>query len=403
MVASQRPLARWIADVWAALFGQQADDPRPFECDYQLPLVVEDITREWLSKALNVKVESLALQEVIHGSGSKVLVEVTYAKSAKHGLPSKLCIKGGFNPQILEILPSLFAVYRLEADFYHHIAPQIPSLRLIPSYWCGVDLPSAKGQGIIVLQDVKAAGWTFGDPRQTWPVERVRAALSQLARLHAATWGARQADLPWVPRDFGLRGVIADMMSPENWALRFDDPAVRPPIPEAFWRDRARVVRCLEALWAAGGSEGTRMTCMVHGDTQVGNTFVDAEGQPGFLDWQAIHVNSAAHDVTYFMTGALEIEDRRRHERALYASYLDELSKAGGPKFDVEDVWDVSLRFFRISAMWLPRRWWRPQVPPPPLPSPLPWLHPCRIADLCCLRNIGYFKCRASLGRLRGL
>lgn len=342
MVTSQGPLIRWIADVWAALFRESVNRPGPLECDYQLPLVVEDITREWLSRALNVKVESLELQEVIHGSGSKVLVEVTYTKSSKHGLPTRLCIKGGFNPQILELLPTLFAVYRLEANFYHHIAPQISALRLIPSFWCGVDRPSAKGQGIVVLQDVKAAGWTFGDPRQTWPVARVRAALSQLARLHAATWGARQADLlPWVPRASALRAVIADMMTPESWARRFDDPAVRPPIPAAFWADRARVVRCLEALWAAA-ADGARMTCVVHGDTQVGNTFVDAEGQPGFLDWQGVHVSSAAHDVTYFMTGALEIEDRRQHERALYGFYLDELSSAGGPRLDIEDVWDVS-------------------------------------------------------------
>lgn len=304
--------------------------------------MVEDITPEWLSRALDIKVETLKLQEVIHGSGSKVLVEVTYAKSSKgDDLPTRLCVKGGFNPQILEMLPALFAVYRLEADFYHHIAPQIPGLRLIPSYWCGVDHPSRKGQGIVVLQDVKAAGWTFGDPLQTWPVGRVRAALSQLARLHAATWGARQAELPWVPREFGMRDVIAGMMSPESWAQRFDDPAVRPPIPEALWRDRARVVRCLEALWAAGAADA-RMACVVHGDTQVGNTFVDAAGRPGFLDWQCIHVNSAAHDVTYFMTGALEIEDRRRHERALYGFYLDELFGAGGPRLKIEDVWDVS-------------------------------------------------------------
>lgn len=341
MVASQGSLPFWLEKLWAAVSQRLASAPRPLEsrASDPLPLVVEDITSAWLSKILKVKVETFRIQEVIHGSASKVLVEVTYATKSGDIPPTRLCVKGGFNPQLLEMLPTLFAVYRLEAQFYHHIAPQIPGLYLIPSYWAGVDHPSGKGQGIIVLRDVKAEGYTFGDPLQTWPVERVRAALSQLAALHASTWGAKQANLPWVPREFGMRDVITGMMSPESWDARFADPAVRPPIPETFWGDRPRIVKCLETLWAT--TDG-KMVCMVHGDTQVGNTFIDTNGQPGFLDWQCIHVNSAAHDVTYFMTGALTVQDRRDHERELYGFYLSELHRVGGPQFDVEEVWDVS-------------------------------------------------------------
>lgn len=351
MFASQGLLSQWLESIWEAVFYRNPSKTRPLECTEPLPLAIEDITPAWLSRLLDVKVETLKLRDVIHGSGSKVLVEVAYARSSKNAPPTRLCIKGGFNPQLLEMLPALFAVYRLEAQFYHHIRPQIPGLRLIPSYWCGVDHPRGNGQGIVVLQDVKAAGYAFGDPLQTWPVERVRAALAQLAKLHAATWGAKQADFPWVPRAFGMRDVISEMMSPENWGLRFADPAVRPPIPETFWGDRNRIVKCLEILWA---TTDEKMVCMVHGDTQVGNTFLDADGQPGFLDWQCIHVNSAAHDVTYFMTGALTIEERRQHERALYSFYLEELCRAGGPRLNVEDVWDVSflllLLLFRIDS-----------------------------------------------------
>lgn len=380
-------LSGWVDSVWAALFPwKQVIAHRPLECDDPLPLVIEDITPAWLSKALNVTVETLRVQEVIHGSGSKVLIEVTYAptRGRRHALPpAHLCVKGGFNPQLLAVLPDLFAVYRLEAEFYHHLAPRIPHLRLLPSYWCGVDQPRGRGrgQGLVVLADAGARGlgYTFGDPRRAWPVTRVREALAQLARLHAATWGGRVGtaavtaavgvreegddddgsssllSLPWVPGEpEGMRAVVEGMMAPAAWAARFGDPAVRPPIPEVFWAHRDRVVRCLRALWASSSSSpspvgggggvggGDKMTCVVHGDTQVGNTFMDGEGRPGFLDWQCVHVNSAAQDVTYFMTGALEVEERRRHERELFGFYLDELLEAGGPRLEVEDVWDVS-------------------------------------------------------------
>lgn len=318
---------------------------RSLESDEPLPRVVENITPAWLSKILGTKVDALKVHEIIHGTGTNVLIEVTYKKN--HGAPkqfppTRLCVKGGFNPQILDMLPSLFAVYRLEAEFYHHIAPLIPGLRLIPTQWCGTDPPAAgaRGQGIVVMQDAKAAGCTFGDPLRTWPAARVRAGLEQLARLHARTWGAREREFPGVPRGFGLRDVITSMMSAENWALRFGDPAVRPPaVPRALWGGRERVVRAMRAMW---DSVDPRMVCLVHGDTQIGNTFVDAHGQPGFLDWQGVHVNSGLHDVTYFMTGALTVEERRAHERELFGFYLLELHRAGGPRFEVEDVWDVS-------------------------------------------------------------
>ncbi|KAI3395464.1 hypothetical protein diail_1327 [Diaporthe ilicicola] len=331
---------------------------RSLESDEPLPNAVEEITPAWLSKVLGARVDTLKIHEIIHGSGTNVLIEVAYNKdhgSPKKLPPTRLCVKGGFNPQLLEMLPSLYAVYRLEAQFYHHIAPLIPGLRLIPTHWCGTDPPrGARGQGIVVMEDAKAAGHTFGDPLRTWPAVRVRAGLAQLARLHARTWGARERDLPGVPRGMdGIRGVISGMMSPEHWALRFADPAVRPPgVPIALWGDRERVVRAMRVLWDSSNADNNRMVCLVHGDTQIGNTFIDADGQPGFLDWQGVHVNSGLHDVTYFMTGALTVEERRAHERELFGYYLLELNRVGGPKFEVEDVWDEYRKYQMHGFAW---------------------------------------------------
>ncbi|KAF6515959.1 hypothetical protein HZS61_004700 [Fusarium oxysporum f. sp. conglutinans] len=38
---------------------------------------------------------------------------------------SNVCVKGGFNPDNRESLPFLYAIYRLEAEFYYYLAPRL--------------------------------------------------------------------------------------------------------------------------------------------------------------------------------------------------------------------------------------------------------------------------------------
>ncbi|RKL52131.1 hypothetical protein BFJ70_g844 [Fusarium oxysporum] len=41
---------------------------------------------------------------------------------------SNVCVKGGFNPDNRESLPFLYAIYRLEAEFYYYLAQGSRSL-----------------------------------------------------------------------------------------------------------------------------------------------------------------------------------------------------------------------------------------------------------------------------------
>lgn len=76
-----------------------------------------------------------------------------------------------------------------------------------------------------------------------------------------------------------------------------------------------------------------------HGDAHLGNTYLDAHGQPAFLDWQCIHFAPPLHDAAYFLAGALTVADRRAHERELTTGYLGELARYGGPDLDVTRAW----------------------------------------------------------------
>ncbi|KAL2163213.1 hypothetical protein VTH06DRAFT_5269 [Thermothelomyces fergusii] len=299
-----------------------------------LPVVVEEVTAAWFTKILGRPVAAAELVDPIHGTASKLLYKLTYADGRDAAsLPTHVCVKGGFNPDLVRLHPSLNAVYRREAEFFYHIAPAV-SMRLPPAWYAGSD--TVTGQGIVVLDDLRARGYRFGDPLEAWPVERVRAGVEELAKLHAKTWGRTQADFPWLRDSPSLREVILSLMSEAAWPLRFADEAARPPVTEAM-TDRERMVRAFKTLWATTNRDHV---CVVHGDSHIGNTFITPAGAPGFLDWQGLHFNSFLHDLTYFVAGALTVEDRRASEVALFDHYLATLHAAGGPRLDRAAVWD---------------------------------------------------------------
>lgn len=299
-----------------------------------LPVVVEEATAAWFSQILGRPVATAELVEAIHGTASKLRYKLTYEDSSDAAtLPTHVCIKGGFNPAIIKLHPTLNAVYRREAEFFYHIAPTV-SMRLPPAWYSGSD--TVTGQGIVVFDDLKAKGYSFGNPIEAWPVERVRAGVEELAMLHAKTWGAKEADFPWLKEGLSLREVILSLMTEVAWAGRFLDEAAKPPVSDDLI-DRERWIRAFKTLWTTTNQEHL---VVAHGDTHIGNTFITPAGEPGFLDWQGLHANSFLHDVTYFVVGALTVEDRRANEVELFEHYLAKLHEAGGPKLEKAALWD---------------------------------------------------------------
>ncbi|KAI1390064.1 kinase-like domain-containing protein [Hypoxylon trugodes] len=302
-----------------------------------LPLIPQEITTEWCTKVLGHKVKTIAITKEIHATASKLLADIVYEDGTDTSdAPTKICIKGGFNPALTSLYPALFAAYRREAEFYFYLAP-IVDLNL-PQVWYN-STDTVSGQGIIVMSDLIAQGCEFGEPLKPWPVERVRVGVEELAKLHAKTWGAPEDKFPWLAGDKvtggnPLQGMIISLLSPEAWEIRFKkSPA--PPLPEVI-ADRERMLRAFKTMWATANP---KLRAIQHGDSHVGNTFIAPDGRPGFIDWQAPFAGVNLQDVAYFVIGALTIEERRKHEADLLGHYLRALHVYGGPKFEKEDVW----------------------------------------------------------------
>lgn len=198
------------------------------EIDQPLPVTEEELDASWFSSIMDQReVAAVKVIERIHSTSSKILIELTYA-SEQDAAPAHVCVKGGFNKALIQQQPMLIDVYRVECGFFYHLAPRL-SMRIPLSYWSTTD---TAGQGLVVMQDLKAAGYSFGEVLQPWTVPRVQRGLEQLAHLHAKTWGAKQEDHPWLLETSGIRPLLLKLCSVEAWKQRFEgDPHDRPPVP----------------------------------------------------------------------------------------------------------------------------------------------------------------------------
>lgn len=186
-----------------------------------LPWTQEELTPERFSFIMNMnRVFATKTIEAVHSTDSKILKELTYAEEQNTGA-RQICVKGGFNKGVTKQFPELFGAYRAECEFFYHLAPHL-NMHIPRSFWSTTD---TTGQGLVVMDNLKATGHTFGDILRPWNSYQVRKCLEQLADLHAKTLGAKQEDYLWVHEASGIRPLLAKMFSPDAWKRQFEDPS----------------------------------------------------------------------------------------------------------------------------------------------------------------------------------
>jgi hypothetical protein len=278
----------------------------------KLPLAVEDVTASWLSDALGADVTEVEPTGIVWGTATKVLLRVQYTGGGD-GLPTRICVKGGFVPELLAIMAP---GYQDEARFYRDIAPRFGAG--LPHCWYA-DVDKDTGQGIVILEDLAAAGVRFADAREPLRPSQVFDGLRLLATLHDT-----DAEAPWLSTTPYFRPMVSGLLTPEHWDAHVG--SVDSPTVAAVLADRTRIATAFERLWMG---EDNRPHVLIHGDANLTNVCLDADGMPSFVDWQFVCHGDAAHDVALFVIGALEIDQRREHERALLHEYL-KLRHSGG-------------------------------------------------------------------------
>lgn len=220
----------------------------------------------------------------------------------------------------------LALMYANEINFMKLVQPKLSNVDLVKVWWAAIN--PEQGQSISIMDDL-SRGNTFGDPTQAWSVDTVKDGVVQLAGLHACTWGASKTEGDYANLKSAYDQAIMSLT--QNWAMIVGEG--RPPVPESV-SDQKRLQAALQKHL---NTRNPKFQAVTHGDPHLGNTWVNSDGKPRFLDWQTTQVSGVFHDLAYFVLGALSVEDRRKHEFEILEHYLEALAQFGGPRLSAQD------------------------------------------------------------------
>jgi Phosphotransferase enzyme family len=296
----------------------------------QLPMTMEEVTAPWLQQALSprwpgIVVHAVKRDNFSHGAATRARLILDYEWTGSGAPPPPtMWLKTGFEAHHDFAMPN----YIVEVDFYAKIRRHL-KVRSPECYFAG--LQEKPAQATLLLEDLVARGATFCKATHPLTPDQVATGLRQLALLHSQPLSAPEMSglVPIHAVHYATTDRGTKTARYFEWTRAFAGPVCL--------LDAERIRAGFEVYWKMifGGPRA-----LVHGDSHVGNSYIDADGQVCFLDWQGYGTGYWMQDVPYFLIGALDLPDRRACERDLFRYYLGEREKLGAKMPAFDDVWD---------------------------------------------------------------
>jgi hypothetical protein len=288
-----------------------------------IPSGIADVTPEFLTAALGLRVVDVTLTPI--GTGQVAdSVRIGFTWDPADAGPPTLVAKVTSSSDVSRAIAGIARTYEIEVGFYTDLAPRI-GVNAPACHYAAHD--AATGAYCVILDDL--APCEQGDQMRGCSVDEAALALRELPELHAPGTGPELQSLAWLrrrePSEAEFHASFITSLLPgffERYADRLDDDVV------------AMTERSIGA--AVRGTTPAAPT-IVHNDFRVDNMMF---GSPRVwvLDWQTMGIGDGTADVSYFLGGSLQVEDRRRHEAELVRAYADDMSARGVP-MGFDDCW----------------------------------------------------------------
>lgn len=317
-----------------------------------IPRSLEAIDGAFIEKLIaavhpGARVLDMEITGAIHGTATKARLQLRYADDV--GAPPVVWLKAGYEPH--SALLNKEGIYALEPKVYVELLPGLP-VRAPRQH--GAVYDEQKGEGIVLIEDL-GPDVRIHSPESIIAPDEAAAMLDMLAQMHGVTSRPGWLDQrPWikpVPVGFGEPDSYLTYMAEPANIERFLKWPRSADYPQAMF-DPPAISAALRRVFA--WSKTVARPCLVHGDAHVGNSYVDAEGRPGLLDWQCVRYSGWAFDVAYYLVSALSVEDRRAHERELLEGYWTTFERSGGALRSRDEAWQEYLLCLGYGfAAWL--------------------------------------------------
>jgi hypothetical protein len=290
---------------------------------------LDEVTPQWLTSLMRnrypgIEVEATRVIDIKNSHTTKLRLAWDLNKVGKDaGIPEQVCLKANWSEGF-----ESGEICELEARFYYFMRDQL-SAPVPKTYYADWD-GDGGGRGIVIMEDLGSVPGEFGHSSHHLGVDGVAKGLETLAVLHGALWDSPKLDeQPWMHTSMNTPVDNDQLLRMYNYiALNVAKPSYQAFLPQWMF-DTPELFSFAYDELAAFEMAQTAPRCLVHGDSHQGNSFLRADGQRVWHDWQLVRKGRPWRDLTYFMTGALTIEERRASAKDLIKHYREVLKSTG--------------------------------------------------------------------------
>ena len=251
------------------------------------------------------------------------------------GAPSTLVAKFPASDERTRSLAGAMGLYYKEAMFYRVLAPRT-SIRIPAVY--GSEISADRLSFLLLLEDLAPAEpgvQMVGETRAHTVL-----ALREAVKLAAAFYGDDSIlDMDHVGRAHGKNADFAQMLLVDAW------PGFVDRFGHGLDRGQLAFGERYVANFSSAASSYEGATTLVHGDFRSENILFGSDTAT-IVDWQTVAVSSPLTDVSYFMGGSIEADDRTAWERDLLSGCRRQFAEAG-VELGESECWDL----YRRGAM----------------------------------------------------
>ena len=293
---------------------------------------VQDVTPEWCTGVLDVRVADLRVEPV--GTGQVADTVRLFLDYDRPGAgPETLIAKVPAAEEDSRVAARLTRTYEMEASFYRDLAADLP----VRTPWCYHAAHDVEtGSYVVLLEDVAPA--EQGDQMHGLTLDEIAGAVDELALLHGPRWGDETlTELAWLNR-----------AQPENLdnLVGLITYAVAPFVEYYTGRVAPETLAVLERLTPRLDTylrHRPQPWTIVHGDFRADNLLVGGE-RVVVVDWQTVGLGPGVSDLSYLLGASLQQDSRRQHEGALVERYVGGL-KSHGVGVSEDAVWEDYRRY----------------------------------------------------------